>query len=452
MSKVLLVNTYAYPNYPSLGLGYIGAYLKHFGHDVRIFDIIKGIPEYEKTLATFHPEFIGLNSFAMTDDDLRSLVCISREASDAIIVVGGIYATSSPDLVFREIKPDILVLGEGEKKMLDIVEGKPTERIDGVVTSKHRSYNFDFIEDLDALPFPDREMMHAREYQSDWVHEQEPFTSVMTGRGCPWDCSFCGSKLMWKRQVRRRSVSNVLEEIEQLLAQGWREIYFVDDTFTLSKSYVLDFCREIRERGLAFTWKSCSRVDVLDRETALAMKKAGCHTLLFGVESGNQKTLDFLNKRITLDETRRAFRICREVGLKTVASIMYNIPGETMEDMGNTFRFARELRPTWVYACSCSPYPNTDIASYLRNHGVELSSLRLRPDGPATRSFMDEPSVQEINDEVASFLFDFYASPSYLPKVFAYGLSGFNSWRHTVRWAGRQAGGKFTRLFLRLVP
>jgi radical SAM superfamily enzyme YgiQ (UPF0313 family) len=309
------VNTFAYPNYPPLGLGYIGTYLNAHGHHVRIFDIMHGKEEYVDQLINFHPDFVGYNSFTVSIPMLQHLIEIARVAKpDATLVVGGHQANVLPLDTFEILKPDILILGEGERKLLEVIESKHSlEKTEGILArirgNMHQSYKTSYIQDLDSLPFPDRRLMHAHEYTGDRFCKKRPYTHLITGRGCSASCTFCANKAMWGRMVRRRSIRNVADEVEELLRDGWKEIYFADDTFTINKAYVRSFCTEIIQRGLDFTWKAQARADTLDLETASMMKAAGCHTIQIGVESGNQKTLDFLKKGIRIADIEKAFDI-----------------------------------------------------------------------------------------------------------------------------------------------
>ena len=453
--KVLLVNTLNYPYYPCLGLGYIGTYLQVHGHKVIIFDVGKGFKKYEETLLSFKPDFVGFNSFTAGMTTLKNLIQLTRSHSDTQIVIGGHHANAEPLETFKTLKPDFVVLGEGEHKMLQLVEQTVApSKMDGLLTEVngqlYESYKVDFIKNLDDLPFPDRKLMNAEECEGDWMVKRTPYTSAITGRGCPYSCSFCANNVMWKRRFRKRSIHNVLDEVEELLSEGWKEIYFADDTFTVVKDYVLRFCKEIHDRGLDFTWKVFARVDTVDSEMLKSMKKAGCHLLCFGVESGNQKTLDLFNKGTDLDTIKSAFQLCHKIRINTNACLIFNVLGETKQDFLNTLDLVKEIRPNWLALCPLTPFPGTELRSKMLSLGLGVSEdfEDYRTDQfKVFQSYMLDMSPREIEKKAHEFVYDYLSQWSFCPKILSYGFSGFKQWLWTVQFNGEKAGRRFSYFY-----
>jgi anaerobic magnesium-protoporphyrin IX monomethyl ester cyclase len=167
---------------------------------------------------------------------------------------------------------------------------------------------------------------------------------------------------LYGHKFRARSAQNVVAEMEQAVKQyGIDEIYFDDDTFTIGRQRVLDICRLIKERNLEVSWIVQARVDTVDREMLQAMKEAGCHYILFGIESGSPEMLTIMKKRITLDKAREAIRLCREIGLKTQAFFLFGVPGETQESIRQTIDFAKELGASSTQFAVAIPQPGSPL-------------------------------------------------------------------------------------------
>ena len=198
----------------------------------------------------------------------------------------------------------------------------------------------DLQHDLDKIPFPARDLFPNQKYIDHWRKSWGySATTVMTTRGCPFSCEFC-SNAVFGVSYRERSSENVLIEIEQALALGYDRIHFADDVFTLNKRRLIQICEEILARGMEFKWECLGRVDSIDKATIEAMKRAGCERIFFGIESGDESILASMNKKISLDQARRAVEAAREIGLKTGAFFILCYPGETNETVLKTIRFA----------------------------------------------------------------------------------------------------------------
>jgi len=206
---------------------------------------------------------------------------------DIRLIVGGIHPTSLLKKSIDEFEyVDIFVIGEGEITLLEILKNYKKEKIKGIAFKKGKkvitNLQREFIQNLDELPFPARNMLPSLENYKlgfDW-EGRTPATTIFTSRGCPFNCIYCASKVMWKRKVRFRSAENVLKEIDFLVKKyKIREILFYDDHFTLNKKRLLEICEGLIKRKYDLTWCCLSRVDSIDFETAEVMKRAGCHMI-----------------------------------------------------------------------------------------------------------------------------------------------------------------------------
>jgi len=236
-------------------------------------------------------------------------------------------------------------------------------------------------ENLDALPFPARELLgDMNQYiPPPATYKRKPVTILITSRGCDRRCIFCfqidKDRKSGNRGIRFRSVENVLQEIELCLKQGYREIKFIDDTFTADYDRAMQICREIKARRLDFTWFASACINQVDKALLQAMKDAGCWAILFGADSGVQKTLNVLRKATTLDQIRRDVRAAKEVGLKVSTPFIFGAPGETFADGLRTIEFAIELDADLANFHALTPFPGTWLYDNLDKFGSVSDDL-----------------------------------------------------------------------------
>jgi len=232
-----------------------------------------------------------------------------------------------------------------------------------------------------------------------------PYTTMMTSRGCPAQCTFCTVPYFYGNKIRSRSTDSIVNELELILQQGYREVWFRDETFTAFKKRNIDLCHGILKRGIEISWICNARVGSVDREMLDLMKKAGCHLIKIGVESGDQVILDNIRKGITVDQTRDLFRITRELGLDTHAHMMLGCPGETDATIKNTISFIKEIEPSTVSFGVCTPYPGTDLFKSISQEHPDIQ------DGSACdfsrlheSSFFNEFFTRMSSDELSGWV------------------------------------------------
>ncbi len=368
-----------------LGTLYVASSLERAGHEVRFLD--GAFLPHERILdevAAFRPHWVGIHSTAFgwprarrTAADLRARL------PDAFLCVGGPYPTAVAErCLAEEASFDAAVAGEGERAAVELCErlaaGRDPAGVRGVAwrdgTGIHVNPPRAPDADLDALPLPDRTLLgDARRYlPPPALYRRQPVAVVLTSRGCNRRCIFCFQLDASRRSgVRYRSVESVLAEVEQCLAQGYREIKFIDDTFAQDRQRALRLAREIERRGLDFTWFASACVNQVDPELLRAFRRAGCWAILFGVESGVQRNLNTLRKGITLQQARDAVRWARQAGLHVQTSFVLGIPGETREEALRTIDFACELGADVASFHALVPFPGT----WLHDHARELGTV-----------------------------------------------------------------------------
>jgi len=262
---------------------------------------------------------------------------------------------------------NLAVLGEGEITLKDILND-PTA-LDGT-----RIMRGEHIKDLDTIPFPARHLVDWSKYKRGiyWGEELlEPAVSIISSRGCPFNCCYCGSHVVFGRGTRFRSVRNVVAEIEHIIeTMGYRGMNFHDDTFCLNRKRVFELSSEFAK--LNIVWRCLSRVDTVDEEMLLAMQKAGCKELILGVESGSQKVLNRLQKGTTVEQNLKAMKLTKKAGIQLKVGIIVGSPGETWETVEETKKLLKECPPDFWNVSVLTPFPGSAIWKYPEQYGIRI--------------------------------------------------------------------------------
>jgi len=348
---------------PPLGLAYVGAALEKSDFQVQILDnynIRKPIEEVKKEIGRLQPEIVGITCGSVTYRQcIEAAKAVKEVLPSCKIVVGGWQPTYMPESLLQYPEIDYLVMGEGEQAMVElarsITKGEDEADVTKIsgVAYRHNGeivkIPSTFIQDIDRIPFPARHLLPMHIYDRRVPYfDAKPVDTMNVVRGCPYNCAYCEVKKLWGSRVRAFSPPRVVEEINELAHDyGSKGVYFVGDNFTINKKRTAELCNLMKKENLDIEWVCDSRVDQISRELLREMRDAGCRTIWLGVESGSPRILGKLNKKITIDQITRAFRLCKEEGIQIASSFMLGIPGETIGDMEATFKFARKLDPDW---------------------------------------------------------------------------------------------------------
>ena len=352
---------------PPLGLMYIGAKLKKAGFNVKIKDAFAermNWQDFTDYIKKARPDIMGIGGMSPVVDTSFRAIKIARPYTRHIIM-GGPHISLYKQKIFHMCPEiDFGVIGEGEETTLELIRaldhGKSIDGITGVVTADIQNKKRELIRDIDTIPFPDRDMVPYRLYRYPLLKDRY-VTTMFTSRGCPYHCTFC-DKSTFGSIWRPRSVENVLSEIDEIVNYDHiKSIIFYDDLFTLNKERVMALCEGILKQGYRFDWKCEGRVNLVDLEMLKLMKRAGCSINAYGVESGNQIGLDYLNKKTETEDIRRAFFLTRQAGIRTIAYFILGIPVESYRDEMNTIEFAKEIKPTYAQFSILSPYYGTRV-------------------------------------------------------------------------------------------
>lgn len=385
-----------YRDYFPIGLTYVGASLREAGHQVLVYDAEHGEEEVylsysqrasrysnylealgdeshpvwceaKKVMQEFQPELVGISAMTVKYAPALLLARLSKEVNPSTTtVLGGPHPTILPEQVIDNATVDFVVRGEGEETMKELVallaeKGKGTDSVLGLSFKVKGQFFHNprrpLISDLNEIPFPARDLLwNPGSYSS------EDMGLVMSSRGCPFNCTYCSTQCMWGRRVRFRSVDNVIEEVAHLASKlGVRQITFEDDSFTVDRRRVLEFCRKVSLVEPKIGWSAITRVDLLDEELLTEMKGAGCNHVRIGIESGSDRVLKAIKKGITTAQVKEAACMLRRKGMYWSAYFMVGLPMEEEEDIEASLKLMREISPPYSTLSVYTPYPGTEL-------------------------------------------------------------------------------------------
>lgn len=357
---------------PPLGIAYMAGVLQENNIDVEILDASAedmDFKDVEKELLKRKPDLVALTALTPTiGRALETAQVVKETLPDSIVVMGGYHPTFNFIETLEDENVDIVIRGEGEYIMLNLVQALENQSslhdVKGIVFEDKNSKEIvvnpeaPLIQDLDELPFPALNLLPMKKYRL--LDMDTHMTTMITTRGCPMQCSFCSSAAMHGKKIRERSVENIVDEIEYLKTNyAIDTIAFMDDTFTLKKRKVMAICDEILKRNIEIMWGCTSRVDTLDEKLLKKMKEAGCITIFIGVESADQQQLDNMCKNTTIAKIENAFKIAHKLKIRTIASVALGMPGDTKEIMNKTVKFVHKLKPNYAIYSLATPYPGT---------------------------------------------------------------------------------------------
>jgi radical SAM superfamily enzyme YgiQ (UPF0313 family) len=416
--RVLLINpSYPFEEFPRLlvTLPYVAAALRADGHEVEILDLLlaRTTPDkIERRMERFRPQLVGITSVTLNHHIAEGIAEVVRKCDERVpIVMGGPHVSFEIEGSFQRLPAlDFVAIGEGEHTMRELVralEGRMDLRdvrgLAGLDRSLGRVWKNaprPLEDDLDTLPNPARDLVPLARYLAFDSH-----ASVVTSRGCPYECIFCSAPAWTGRKVRYRDPVQCVDEIEGLAGLGFTEITIEDDLFTLYRKHFLAVCGELERRGTGIRWNAFSRVDTITPEIVQTMARAGCQAICFGVESGNQEVLDLVKKNSNLDKVKAAMRMTQEVGICALASFIIGLPGETEATLRKTVEFAESLREEFgsLYGFHIlAPFPGTEVREKAAEYGLEILTsdwTRYDANHVVTRTAGADPAaIQAVSD------------------------------------------------------
>lgn len=372
-----------------LGTLYVAASLQKAGHTVNFLNgAFMSHDAIIRDLHTFKPDVVGIYSTAFGWKKTRDTASdIKRRFGSIYIIVGGPYPIAVREECLQGT-PDIdaVVSGEGEFTVVEMLErlskGESLRDVQGVIFREGSSIitnpSRPLIGDLDALPFPARDLLgdEMNYIPPPATYKRKPVAVITTSRGCNRRCLFCFQIDKTRESgIRFRSVDNVMQEIELCLAKGYREIKFIDDTLAADYDRAMRLVQEIKARKLDVTWFASACVNQVDLALLKAFKEAGCWAILLGAESGVQKNLNAIRKGTTVRQIRDAVSMGKEAGLIVYTPFLFGIPGQTFEDGLRTIEFACELDPDIANFHAITPFPGSELYDNLHKYGTMSDDL-----------------------------------------------------------------------------
>jgi anaerobic magnesium-protoporphyrin IX monomethyl ester cyclase len=366
------------PNYnthlitPILGIGYLSSYLKSKGFQARIIDGVNlNLPNDKLAELIPSGSVVGISILSAYFNEAKELSGILKK-KECMVIAGGPHATCLPGFTMENGNCDYLVVGEGESVLHQLLEsmrkGDKYPEIPGLYHKASGKVTRALcIDDLDGIPFPDWEQMDPnkiRKAPHGAVAKHFPVCVITTTRGCPYQCVFCASPVIWGRKIRYRSPENVLDEMEYLIKEfGVKEIHFEDDNLTLKRDHIERICKGILERGIKVTWATPNgiRADKVDKELLALMKKSGCYSVAFGIESANAEVLKKAKKHESIEDISRAINAAHDLGLITQGFFIFGLPWETRESAEETINFAVRSRLDKAQFLLLDILPGTEV-------------------------------------------------------------------------------------------
>jgi anaerobic magnesium-protoporphyrin IX monomethyl ester cyclase len=349
------------------------------GHEVAVLDcvaegldvagLVQAVPWADADLAVLAvttPTFDGDAAAA------RAL----QDSTGAHVAAIGVHVSALAEESLESGAFDSIVRGEPERTVGGLADalaaGLPLSKVEGLsfreARGVHHNPDRPFIEDLDTLPFPARDLLHNERYLAPLSNLTQ--TPVMPSRGCPWPCTYCTAACYYGKRIRSRSAASVVDEMQECIESfGIEEILMWADTFLADRPLVTGVCSEIRVRGLDVRWTCNSRVDTVDPGILREIRDAGCWAVAYGVESGSQQVLDRSRKGTTVAQARDAIRWTREAGLTSMAHIVVGLPGETGSTVDETIALLREADPDYVQVYCAVPFPGSELYDTARAEG-----------------------------------------------------------------------------------
>lgn len=373
---------------PPLGLAYIASYIRKYGgfNDIIIVDKEDALKRIKKE----KPDVVGFSSMTYEFHNVNAFAGIIKKEFNVPTIIGGIHISALPQHLSRS-NFDLAVLGEGEQTMLELMQvyekygefpKNELKRINGVAFRGNGKVFItkprEFIEPLDKIPYPARDLLKMKDWyltprRTQFQENIGIYTSALTSRGCPYNCTFCSSTKFWKK-VRFNSPQCVLGEIKELVEKYKVDgIAFADDLFIADKRRLEEIVKLVREEGFnkKIEFFVDARANLIDDKTCKLLRSMNVTAIFFGLESGCERTLNYLKKgSVTVKQNRNALKVCKENGLRTWGSFIIGNPGETKEDMMKTLDLVRDRNLDIANVGQLTPFPDNEVWSYAKEIGV----------------------------------------------------------------------------------
>ncbi|HAH33119.1 MAG TPA: hypothetical protein DCL44_12475 [Elusimicrobia bacterium] len=372
-------------NFPPLNLCIVGAIAEQEGWEVQLMDAHIEQLDHSAILQRvmdFKPDLIGLTATTPFFGDATKLACLLKERVGVPIIMGGTHVSILREKAFEPCY-DYLFIGECETTFPEFIrrfaKGERSPEVPGVMMRRNGEivYRGDppMLEDLDKAPPPARHLLSNDLYFMGTMKGRKLYSSIQMSRGCPFSCVFCASDLHGKR-FRQRGLENVMNELELVVRKmGTSHIYFVDDTLTMNREFILAFCDEIERRNLKFTFEGSTRANLWDEEIVKRLKKSGLIRISFGLETTDPVVREIIKKNVPLDSYTESNKLSNILGIETINSVIIGLPGDTRESIKGTVDYLCHARDLLHVTLNIAmPYPGTEMLRMAEkgDHGLKL--------------------------------------------------------------------------------
>lgn len=357
-----------------IGLGYLASFARTVHSDLEFQLLDTRIATKREHKDFFKQEFdlIGLTVLSPIYYEAVSIVKHIRSTNPTVpVCLGGPYVTTIMEEIFEEMDVDYAIYGEGEITFSGLIShlknNKPIEDIHGLLykTGENKIIKNppqEQIRDLDIIPFPAYDLFKMKKY---------PMYRITTTRGCPYKCVFCNSSSIWEWKWRKRSVDNIIEEIQYLIKNYGKKVFFFNDnTFNVDLARVRLFCNKIIESKIDILWSTPIKVEIITQEVADLMKRAGCYNVGIGIESANNEILKNIKKNTTIEQIEKGISIFKEAGIEVLGQFVIGSPGETLGTVKESINFAKRSNLDFVMFYSILPFKGTEQWDYAIDHGT----------------------------------------------------------------------------------
>ncbi|MBN1592269.1 MAG: radical SAM protein [Candidatus Coatesbacteria bacterium] len=400
--------------WPQVDLLVLSGYLKDH-HDLVVLDAIAERISFEESFqrieASGADTVIFLTCSASWDKDFTFVKRLKEELGMTTIANGGFLLFKGVSAMEQFPQIDAVMLDFTEPYILDYLRGDFEKlrgfifRDNGKIVRRERDQQKRF-----SYPVPRHDLFPLKSYLFP-LSKHRVYTAALTSMGCPFHCTFCIPATL---PFKLRDVDNIIEELKVIQSLGIKEILFQDSSFGANRDHLRELCKKMIEENLNLTWMCQSRVDIIDEERIDLMKRAGCHSIQFGVESGDERILQTMSKGITLDQTRRAFALCRQHKITTNGFFIIGMPGETEETVLKTIAFAKELNCDVAAFSLPMPHPGTKLGEAVRSNGTVLTEWDLFDDVSHPNVPTGELTIEKIWELRNRAYREFYFRPSYI--------------------------------------
>lgn len=373
------------PIFPTLSILTIAAMAEQRGHTVELLDLSYMQYDHhvvEEAIRRLRPDVVGLTATTPLMNQVRDVSVLAKSISrDILVVAGGSHVSAMPAESLQESMLDMVVVGEGDHTLADILDGRKPAEIRGIHyrdgDRTRATLPQPFVEELDTLPMPAWHLYNSDNYKyriSRLLARRRPLAMTEFSRGCVYQCDFCASKNTMALGYRKKSPERCAEEVRLMHRHGYREFALADDIFTSDNAWARRVSEAIIRTGLDMLWTCTNgiRVESADRELFRTMRRAGCYRVSFGFETGNDQVLKAFGKggRATLEQGRAAVRLAREAGMDTCGFFMLGLSPDTEDTMKDTIAYARSLPLDMMKFGMAIAFPGTPMFKEYRQKGL----------------------------------------------------------------------------------